>query len=187
MGDDGVRVYQSRNRRLLISASLIALLIGGSSLILEKDPETGMRPTPNDYLWVVVPAAALLLVLAWRALKVKVSTDSRGIEIVRVANRERVPWRRLRRFEVHPTPGKQGWVVVARTDDEVLVKVWTEIVVRPVFDREAARQLAWTRAHALASALEQDRLRRQAADSPAARPATRTRPPDPSSAAGRAG
>ena len=82
MGDADVRVYQSRNRRLLMAASLIALLIGGSSLILEKDPETGMRPAPNDYLWVVVPAAALLLVLAWRALRVKVSTDNNGVEIL---------------------------------------------------------------------------------------------------------
>jgi hypothetical protein len=197
--DGGTHVYQSRNRRWLIAASLVALLISGSSLVLEKDPETGLRPAPSDYLWVVIPGAVLLLVLAWRALKVQVSTDSAGVEIVRVVGRERVPWRRLRRFEVHPTPGRQGSVVVARRDDEVLVKVWTEIMVRPVFDRDVARALARARADELAAVLERDRVDRQARLSPPAGgtarppgagarpPGTSARPPDPSSPAGRAG
>jgi hypothetical protein len=193
--DGATHTYKSRSRRWLIAASLIALLISGSSLVLEKDPETGLRPAPSDYLWVVIPGAVLLLVLAWRALKVQISTDSAGVEIVRVVGRERVSWRRLRRFEVHPTPGRQGSAVVARRDDEVLVKVWTEIMVRPVLDRDEARRLARTRAETLAAELEQDRLERQARLSPpvsgSAGPAgpldAAARPPDPSSPAGRAG
>jgi hypothetical protein len=183
--DGDTRVYQSRNRRWLIATSLVALLIAGSSLVLEKDPETGMRPAPNDYLWVVVPGAILLLVLAWRALKVQVSTDAGGVEIVRVVGRERISWRRLRRFEVHPTPGRQGSVVVARRDDEVLVTIWTEIMVRPMLDRDEARRLARVRADALAVELEEDRVERQMALSRLVDPTSQ--PPDPPSPIDRAG
>ncbi len=185
MAASDTRVYLSRHRRWLISGSLVALLLASLSLLFENDPETGVRPVPSDYLWIVVPCSLLLVVLAWRALKVQVATDARGIEIVRVVGRERIPWRRLRRFEVHPTPGRQGSVVLARRDDEVLVKVWTEIVVRPVRDRDQARGLARARAEALADELEQDRTERQAALSRAV--PHNQRPADPSPSEGRAG
>jgi hypothetical protein len=160
--DGDRRIYLSRKRRWLIATSLIALLLAGSSLIFEKDPDTGLLPVPSDYLWVVIPGAILIAVLAWRALKVRVVTDRRGLEIVRVVGRERVPWSRLRRFEVHPTPGKQGSVVVARTDQEILVKVSAEVMVRPLRDRDEARRLARLRTDELARNLEEDRLVRQA-------------------------
>ena len=163
MVDGDRRIYLSRKRRWLIATSLIALLLAGSSLIFEKDPDTGLLPVPSDYLWVVIPGAILIFVLAWRALKVKVVTDRRGVEIVRVVGRERVPWSRLRRFEVHPTPGKQGSVVLARTSDEVLVKISSEVMIRPMRDRDEARRLARLRTDELAGNLEQDRLMRQAA------------------------
>src|SRR3984893_18720310 len=163
MVDGDRRVYLSRKRRWLIATSLIALLLAGSSLIFERDPDTGLLPVPSDYLWVVIPGAILIAVLAWRALKVQVVTDRRGLEIVRAAVRERVPWSRLRRFEVHPTPGKQGSVVLARTDQEILVKVSAEVMVRPLRDRDEARRLARLRTDELATSLEQDRLMRQAA------------------------
>jgi hypothetical protein len=163
MVDGDRRIYLSRKRRWLIATSLIALLLAGSSLIFEKDPDTGLLPVPSDYLWVVIPGAILIFVLAWRAFKVKVVTDRRGVEIVRVVGRERVPWSRLRRFEVHPTPGKQGSVVLARTSDEVLVKISSEVMIRPMRDRDEARRLARLRTDELAGNLEQDRLMRQAA------------------------
>jgi hypothetical protein len=162
MVDGDRRIYFSRRRRWLIATSLVALLLGGSSLIFEKDPDTGLLPVPGDYLWVVIPGAILILVLAWRALKVQVVTDRRGVEIVRVVGRERVPWSRLRSFEVHPTPGKQGSVVLARTDDEVLVKISSEVMIRPVRDRDGARRLARIRSDALAKDLEEDRRARRA-------------------------
>ncbi len=163
MVDGDRRIYQSSRRRWLIATSLVALLLAGSSLIFEKDPDTGLVPVPGDYLWVVLPGAILILVLAWRALKVQVVTDRRGVEIVRVVGRERVPWSRLRRFEVHPTPGKQGTVVLARTDDEVLVKVSSEVMVRPMRNRDEARRLARIRSDALANELEEDRAMRRSA------------------------
>ena len=188
MVDGDRRIYLSRKRRWLIATSLIALLLAGSSLIFEKDPDTGLLPVPSDYLWVVIPGAILILVLAWRALKVKVVTDRRGVEIVRVVGRERVPWSRLRRFEVHPTPGKQGSVVLARTSDEVLVKISSEVMIRPMRDRDEARRLARLRTDELAGNLEQDRLMRQAAlaaarsAQAAARGAGAPDPPGPGSA-----
>jgi hypothetical protein len=163
MVDGDRRIYLSRKRRWLIATSLIALLLAGSSLIFERDPDTGLLPVPSDYLWVVIPGAILIAVLAWRALKVEVVTDRRGLEIVRVVGRERIPWSRLRRFEVHPTPGKQGSVVLARMNDEILVKISAEVMVRPIRDRDEARRLAKIRTDELASELEQDRLVRQAA------------------------
>jgi hypothetical protein len=163
MVDGDRRIYLSSKRRWLIATSLIALLLAGSSLIFERDPDTGLLPVPSDYLWVVIPGAILIAVLAWRALKVQIVTDRRGVEIVRVVGRERVPWSRLRRFEVHPTPGKQGSVVLARTDNEILVKVSAEVMVRPIRDRDEARRLARVRTEELAKSLEEDRVMRQAA------------------------
>jgi hypothetical protein len=159
----GRYVYASRRRQLLLAGSLVALFLVSLAVILEPDPDTGLKPVPGDYLWAVIPGAILIAVLAWRSLKARVVTDERGVEIVRVVGRERIPWPTMRRFEVHPTPGKQGSAVLARLDNEVLVKVWTEIMIRPIRDRAAAKQIARARAEALAAALEADRRSRQAA------------------------
>ncbi|HSS08790.1 MAG TPA: hypothetical protein VLL25_02830, partial [Acidimicrobiales bacterium] len=156
-------VYASRRRQLLLAGSLVAIFVVSLSVILEPDPDTGLTPVPGDYLWVVIPGAILIAVLAWRSLKASVVTDEGGVDIVRVVGHERIPWRTVRRFEVHPTPGKQGYAVLARLDNEVLVKVWTEIMIRPVRDRAAAKQIARARADALATALEADRRSRQVA------------------------
>ena len=161
--DGGRHVYASRRRQMLLAGSLVALFLFSLTLLAEPDPDTGLKPVPGDYLWVVIPAALLIAVLAWRARKAKVVTDDRGVEIVRVVGHEWIPWPTMRRFEVHPTPGKQGFAVLARLDNEVLVKVWTEITIRPLRDREAARQMARAKAEALAVALEADRRARQAA------------------------
>jgi hypothetical protein len=161
--DGGRHVYASRRRQLLLAGSLIALFLFSLTLLAEPDPDTGLKPVPGDYLWVVIPAALLIAALAWRARKAKVVTNERGVEIVRVVGREWIPWAALRRFEVHPTPGRQGSVVLARLDNEVLVKVWTEITILPLGDREASRQVSRAKAEALAVALEADREARQAA------------------------
>jgi len=161
---DGSRhVYASRRRQLLLAGSLIALFLFSLTLLAEPDPDTGLKPVPSDYLWVVIPAGLLIAALAWRARKAKVVTNDKGVEIVRVVGREWIPWAALRRFEVHPTPGRQGFAVLARLDNEVLVKVWTEITIRPVRDRAAAKEVARAKAEALAVALEADRKARQAA------------------------
>ena len=158
-GPSDVHVYCRRSRQWLLAGSIIAILLVSLSVILEPDPETGVRPVPGDYLWVVIPGVLLMLVLAWRALHIKVTIDSDGVDITRTLGHERVSWRELRRFEVHPTPGRQGYVVRARLDNEILVNVWTEIEARPVFDRDEARRIARQRADVVAAAMEQDRIR----------------------------
>jgi len=180
----GRRIYQSRDRQRLIAASLIALLVAGSSLIFEKDPETGLLPVPNDYLWVVIPGILLIFALAWRALRVRVETDLGGIDMVRVVGHERLPWSSVRRFEVHPTPGRQGSVVLARTDGEILVKVRSELFVRPLRDRGEARRRARARADVLAAQLEADRVERQSELLARAAARAGSAPPASSAAAG---
>jgi hypothetical protein len=156
------RRYATRSRRLLLAASLIAIYLISLSVILEPDPDTGLKPVPSDYIWVVVPAGILIAVLIWRSLKAQVLTDPHGVDIIRVVGHEAVAWPDLRRFEVHPTPGRQGYAVVARLRNERLVKVWTEIVVRPIRDRDAAKAVARDRADAIADLLETDRAERVA-------------------------
>ncbi len=170
--DGDQRTYARRGRQLLLAGSLIALYLGSLTLLFEPDPDTGLKPIPSDYVWVVVPGAILIAVLAWRARRARVVTSPSGTDIVRVVGHETVPWRSIRRFEVHPTPGKAGYAVVARLHDERLVKVWTEIVVRPVRDRPAAKEAARGRACALADLLETDRVERTVSEPrAAARPA----------------
>lgn len=156
-----VHIYSRRSRQWLLAGSVIAVLLVSLSVILEKDPETGVRPVPGDYLWVVIPGVLLMLFLAWRALRVHVTTDAAGVQIIRTLGREQVAWPDIRRFEVHPTPGRQGYVVRARLDNEVLVNVWTEIEVRPLRDRDEAKRIARQRAGVIAAALEDDRRQHQ--------------------------
>jgi hypothetical protein len=161
--DGDRRTYASRRRQLLLAGSIAGLYLASLTLLFEPDPDTGLKPLPSDYIWVVVPIGILIVALAWRALRAKLVTDASGLDVIRVVGHEVVPWRTLRRFEVHPTPGKQGYAVVARLYDERLVKVWTEIVIRPVRDRPAAKARARVRATALTDQLETDRLERAAA------------------------
>jgi hypothetical protein len=156
------RSYATRARRLLLAGSLVAIYLVSLSVILEPDPDTGLTPVPSDYIWVVVPAAVLIAALVWRALKIRVTTDPGGLDVIRVVGHEAVPWRDLRGFEVHPTPGRQGFAVLARLHNERLVKVWTEIVVRPIRDRSAAKAVSRDRAVAIAGLLEADRAERVA-------------------------
>jgi hypothetical protein len=160
--DGDRRTYATRGRRLLLAGSLIAIYLVSFSVILEPDPETGLRPVPSDYVWVVVPAAILIGVLVWRSLKVRVVTDAGGLDVIRVVGHETVPWRDVRAFAVHPTPGRQGYFVVARLHNERLVKIWTEIVIRPLRDRQAAKAVARDRAVAIADVLDTDRAERSA-------------------------
>jgi hypothetical protein len=161
--DGDRRSYATRARRLLLAGSLVALYLVSLTLLFERDPDTGLKPVPSDYVWVVVPAGMLIVVLVWRSLKVRVTTDPVGLDVIRVLGHEAVAWRELRGFEVHPTPGRQGHAVVARLENERLVKVWTEIVVRPLRDRPAAKAVARLRAVALADQLQSDMVERAAA------------------------
>jgi hypothetical protein len=161
-------VYANLKRRVLLVASLLAALAISFSVILEPDPATGLRPLPGDYVWVVVPGVVMIAALAWRAWRVRVVTDQTGIDIVRVVGHELVPWTMVRSFEVHRTPARWGWAVVARRKDELVVRVTTEL---PVSRKPEANERAHERAAATAAKLEEDRRRRlEQSASPAVRP-----------------
>ena len=161
--DGDRRVYVSQRRQRLIAVSIAAIFFVTFSLVFEPDPSTGTKPVPSDYLWIVIPGAIMVAVLAWRALKAHVATDSHGITLVHTAGRDVERWDDVRGFEVHPTPGRQGYAVRLRRTDEGLLTVRNEIMVRPLGDRDEARRLARARAEALRQELETDRLGRRAA------------------------
>jgi hypothetical protein len=155
------QVYATRRRQLLIVASLVGIYVATVSLVFEPDPSTGIKPLPGDYLWVVIPGTIVLAVLIWRAMKARIETSDTGVDLVRVAGHESIPWSDIRGFEVHPTPGRQGFAVRIRRPDETLVTVRSEINVRPLRDRDEARGLARVKAEMLRSQLEGDRRSRR--------------------------
>ncbi len=156
------RVYATRRRRLLIAGSLIAVYGSTVGLIFEKDPSTGIKPLPGDYLWIVIPGTITLAVLIWRAMKVRIETSAKGIDLYHVAGHETLRWSEIRSLEVHPTPGRQGFAVRARRPDETLVTLRTEISALPVRDRDEARRRARVTADRLRDELEADRRTRLA-------------------------
>ncbi|MDQ6615921.1 MAG: PH domain-containing protein [Actinomycetota bacterium] len=154
------RVYARRPRQLLIAGSLLGIFLATLSMVLEPDPSTGIKPLPGDYLWVVIPGAIMLAVLVRRAFRARIQTDAGGVELVRVAGHERLPWSDIRGFEVHPTPSRQGFAVRARRHNEALVTLRNEINVRPLRDRDEARRRARERAATFKIQLDADRTSR---------------------------
>jgi hypothetical protein len=162
--DDGpTRVYANRRRQWLYVFGLVAVFLCTLSLVFEPDPDTGLKPMPGDYLWVVIPGTILVAVLVWRAMKARIETDDRGVTVVRTVGHEFIPWSDVRGFEVHPSPSRQGSAVLVRRHDETLFTVRSEVNIRPLFpirDRPEARLRARVRAELLHDALEVDRRSR---------------------------
>jgi hypothetical protein len=154
------RIYINRGRQLLIAGSMLGIFLATLTQVFEPDPATGMKPLPGDYLWVVIPGSIALVVLMRRAMKSRIETDDRGVELFRVAAHESLPWSDIRGFEVHPTPSRQGIAVRARRRDESLLTVRSEINMRPVRDRDEARRQARVRAETLREQLDADRRSR---------------------------
>ena len=144
------RVYRSRQRQLLLAASIVALYIATFSVVLEPDPVSHTMIHFGTYVWQLVPFAILTAFFGWRAFKVRVVTTPDGLGIQRVASREFLPWSTVRGFEVHPTPsGRLVTVVVRRTNGRI-VKLKTFWV----------RSDGMAEAEAMRVALETDRAAR---------------------------
>jgi len=158
--DDGRRVYSSQRRRLVLVAGLIGIFGVSVGTVVEKDPTTGLRPMPGDYLWMVIPGGILVAVLVWRALKSRIVTDPAGVDVVRTVGHEYLRWSDIRHFEVHPTPTRQGYAVVARRHDELVIPISSQVMVRPLRNRDEARRIARQRAQELKDQLEADRRER---------------------------
>jgi hypothetical protein len=158
-----LRVYASRRRQWLLAGGLLGVFLATLSLVLEPDPSTGQKPLPGDYLWVVIPGLLVLAVLVWRAFKARVETDTGGVGLYRVVGHDYFPWSDIRGFEVLPTPSRQGFSVRIRRQNETLVTVRNEILIRPVRRRDEARLRARGRAQAFREVLDSDRRSRLSA------------------------
>ena len=154
--DGDRRIYRSRRRQLQLAFGMVAFFLATASLIFTPDPENGKLLTPSDYLPVVIPGAILVVWLVWKAMKAHVATDTGGIDLVRTVGHEYIPWSSVRSLEVHPTPGRQGFAVVVRRKDQVLLAVRNEINARPLRDRPEARRLARAKADLFHDQLQAD-------------------------------
>lgn len=162
------RIYRSRRRQLQLALGMVGFFLATVSLIFTPDPENGKLLGPGDYLPVVIPGAILVVYLIWRAMKAHVATDAGGIDLVRTVGHEYIPWSDIRSLEVHPTPGRQGFAVMVRRQDEVMIAVRNEINVRPLRDRAEARRLARVKADLFLGQLQVDRMARSAPEGSAA-------------------
>jgi len=154
------RIYTKRSRQLWLSLGLLAVYLSTLSLCFQPDPDTGQKPLPGDYLWVVVPGSIALLYLVWRAMKARIETSARGIDLIRVVGHEFFPWSAIRDFEVLPTPSRRGYAVRLRQHNETLIPVRNEVFLRPIRDLDERKRLAHEQATAFCAELEADRTSR---------------------------
>jgi len=131
----------------MIAGIIVAFAVSFQQ-ITQPDYNTHRRATPSEWLWVVVPALAMLGCGAWRVWRSRVEAGPDGLRIVRAVETEEVPWDRLARLEVRPTTNRAGTVVSARLVDKRLVKLGTVPGRKP---KHRAR------AEAFVAALEADR------------------------------
>ena len=117
------REYRSRQRQLLIAASILGLYIATFSVVLEPDPATGIKVPASTYIWQLIPFALLTVFFGWRALQVRLVTTPDGIKVYRVVSREFLPWSTIRGFEVHESPSGRVVSVVARRTDRRTVRL----------------------------------------------------------------
>ena len=149
-GGDAVRVHKVPTQRWWILAGIVAAFAVSFQQITQPDYNTNRRATPGEWLWVVVPAVAMLGYGAWRVWRSRIETSPSGLRVVRAVDTEEVPWDRLARLELRPTPNRAGTMVSARLVDQRLVKLGTVPGRRP---RHRAR------AEAFVAAIEADRQR----------------------------
>jgi hypothetical protein len=157
-----LRVYAARSRQLLLAGGLLAVYLATLSLCWQPDPDTGLKPAPGDYLPIVIPGSIAVLYLVWRAMKARIETTDKGINLFRVVGHEWFPWSDVRGFEVLPSPSRRGATVRLRQQNETLVTVRSEISLRPLRGREERRRRAQERAVAFRDVLEADRRARVA-------------------------
>ena len=93
--------------------------------ITQPDYNTGRRATADEWLWVVLPALAIIGVVVWRMVRSRTETSGRGLTVVRVLTTDRVAWNDLAAIEVRATPNRAGFLVSARRHDRRLVRIGT--------------------------------------------------------------
>jgi len=149
-GVEGVHVHKVPTQRWWIIAGIVVAFAVSFQQITQPDYNTNRRATPDEWLWVVVPAVAMLGYGAWRVWRSRIEASPSGLRVVRAVDAEEVPWDRLARLELRPTPNRAGTVISARLVDQRVVRLGTVPGPRP---RHRAR------AEAFVAALEADRAR----------------------------
>ena len=143
-----VRAHRVPTLRWWIIAGIVAAFAVSFQQITQPDYNTNRRATPDEWLWFVVPAVAMLGYGIWRVWRSRIETGPAGLRIVRAVETEEIPWDRLARLELRPTPNRMGTVISARLIDQRVLRIGTVPGRRP---RHRAR------AEAFVAALEADR------------------------------
>jgi hypothetical protein len=154
---DEVRIHRVPTLRWWIIAGIVAAFAVSFQQITKPDYNTHRRATPDEWLWVVVPAVAMMGYGAWRVWRSRIEAGPDGLRVVRAVETEEIPWARLARVELRPTPNRAGTVVNARLVDQRLVKLGTVPGRRP---KHRAR------AEAFVAALDADRAHFTGVDLP---------------------
>ncbi len=145
-----VRVHKVPRQRWWIIAGIVVAFAVSFQQITQPDYNTNRRATPDEWLWVVVPAVAMLSYGAWRVWRSRIEVGPAGLRVVRAVDSEEVPWDRLARLELRPTPNRAGTLISARLVDQRVVRLGTVPGRRP---KHRAR------AEAFVAAVEADRAR----------------------------
>jgi len=154
---DTVRVHKVPSLRWWIIAGIVAAFAVSFQQITQPDYNTHRKAPPGEWLWVVVPAVAMLGYGAWRVWRSRIETGPLGLRIVRAVDSEDISWDRLARLETRPTPNRAGTVISARLVDQRVMKLGTVPGRKP---KHRAR------AEAFVAALEVDRAHFSGSDLP---------------------
>ena len=120
-----VRSHRVPTLRWWIIAGIVAAFAVSFQQITQPDYNTNHRASADEWLWFVVPAVAMLGYGAWRVWRSRIEAGPSGLRIVRAVETEEIPWARLARVELRPTPNRAGTVISARLVDQRVVRIGT--------------------------------------------------------------
>jgi len=146
--DRSVRVHKVPRLRPWIIAGILGAFAVSFQQITQPDYNTNRRATPDEWLWFVIPAVAMMGYGGWRVWRSRIETSPRGLRVVRAVDSDEVPWDRLARVELRPTPNRAGTLISARLVDQRLVRLGTV---------PGRKQRHRARAEAFVAALDADR------------------------------
>ena len=139
---DVLRRHRVPTLRVWIIAGIVGAFAVSFQQITQPDYNTNRRATPDEWLWFVLPALAMMGYGAWRVWRSGVEAGPAGLRVVRAVDSDEIPWDRLARLELRPTPNRAGTVIVARLVDQRTVKMGTVPGRKPKHRARAAAFVA---------------------------------------------
>jgi len=140
--DVAVRIHRVPSLRRWIIAGIVASFAVSFQQITQPDYNTHRKAPPSEWLWVVVPAVVMLGYGAWRVWRSRIEAGPTGLRIVRAVDTDEIPWARLARLEMRPTPNRVGTVISARLVDQRVLKLGTVPGRKPKHRARAADLVA---------------------------------------------